>query len=535
MLYDSNSYRPTTVENVDEKGIRVESYRRSLNARRKPGAVSLKLSFVATKHCLSTRYPRRASGFLGRLTLYNKMISRSLCLRRQCHLVRPSLPRAVLVLPEYQTYQIATIHHYSSETAPARQHVSTPVSASFCHPSNRCHQPGHRSVHDTRLIYTLTSSSRYFSTSPKSSADPPKKSSSPSAISRNLPDLYGGDSASSSSAPKEFAKQASRAQAETTSFPTDTTAADEPSESHGASGANLLGAKLFDLSGKVVVVTGGGQGLGLCLAGACVEAGAIVHCLDVREEPSEEFRRTSRDLESQTGRGLEYDRLDVTDAEAVEEIIGGIGDRYGGLHGLIAAAGIQRVEPALSYPLQTIPKMLAVNYSGVYHAAVSCAKSMVKHHVSNGSLVLIASMSAFIANKGFTSSVYNSSKAAVVQLTRSLAMEWGKVIPGGDAEGFSTTGDGEVDGLADSPSPLPSTTYPIRVNALCPGNILTPMVAANFEDDPGLEALWTRENMLGRMSLPEEYRGAALFLLSERASSFMTGGSLTVDGGYTAW
>ena len=82
-----------------------------------------------------------------------------------------------------------------------------------------------------------------------------------------------------------------------------------------------------------MVVTGGGQGLGLCLAGACVEAGAIVHCLDVREEPSEEFRRTSRDLEAQTGRGLEYERLDVTDAEAVESVIGGIGDRHGGLHG----------------------------------------------------------------------------------------------------------------------------------------------------------------------------------------------------------
>ena len=151
---------------------------------------------------------------------------------------------------------------------------------------------------------------------------------------------------------------------------------------------------------------------------------------------------------------------------------------------------------------------------------------MIRHRTP-GSLVLIGSMSAFIANKGFTSSVYNSSKAAVVQLARSLAMEWGRIVPVGEGEeGKGEEGEGE-DGK--------KKMRPIRVNALCPGNILTPMVRKNFQDDPALEALWTRENMLGRMSLPEEYVGAALFLLSERASSFMTGGALVVDGGYTAW
>lgn len=98
--------------------------------------------------------------------------------------------------------------------------------------------------------------------------------------------------------------------------------------------------------------------------------------------------------------------------------------------------------------------------------------------------------------------VYNSSKAAVIQLGRNLAMEWGK-------EG-------------------------IRVNSLCPGHIVTPMVMKNFEDNPGLRETWERENMLGRLSRPEEYRGAVLFLLSD-ASSFMTGNSLVIDGGHTAW
>ena len=107
-----------------------------------------------------------------------------------------------------------------------------------------------------------------------------------------------------------------------------------------------------------------------------------------------------------------------------------------------------------------------------------------------------------IANRNLITSVYNSSKAAVAQLTRNLAMEWG---------------------------PLG-----IRVNALCPGHILTPMVRKNFEETPSLEHEWSNNNMLGRISTPEEFRGAAVFLLSE-ASSFMTGSSLVIDGGCTAW
>lgn len=161
--------------------------------------------------------------------------------------------------------------------------------------------------------------------------------------------------------------------------------------------------------------------------------------------------------------------------------------------------------PALDYPPDAISEMLAINYTGVYLSAVACARQMIKYS-SPGSMLLVASMSGFVANKGFTSSVYNSSKAAVIQLCRSLAMEWGQIIDG----------------------------KPIRVNALCPGNIMTPMVRKNFEDDPGLRQIWERENMMGRISEPEEYRGAALFALSN-ASSFMTGSKLVIDGGYSAW
>ena len=100
-------------------------------------------------------------------------------------------------------------------------------------------------------------------------------------------------------------------------------------------------------------------------------------------------------------------------------------------------------------------------------------------------------MSGFVANKGLITPVYNSSKAAVIQLGRKSRDGVGK-------EGFK----GQT--------------------AFCPGHILTPMVQKNFEDDPSLKGIWEKENTLGRLSTPEEYRGAALFLLSD-ASSFMTG------------
>jgi NAD(P)-dependent dehydrogenase (short-subunit alcohol dehydrogenase family) len=149
--------------------------------------------------------------------------------------------------------------------------------------------------------------------------------------------------------------------------------------------------------------------------------------------------------------------------------------------------------------------MMEINFNGVYHSAQSCARVMLKYQTP-GSMVLIGSMSGLIANRGLECSVYNASKGAVIQLGRSLAMEWGQTING----------------------------KPIRVNVLCPGNIRTPMVEQNLRDDPSLKPLWENGNMLGRLSTPDEYRGAVLFMLSD-ASSFMTGSHMVVDGGYTAW
>ena len=193
--------------------------------------------------------------------------------------------------------------------------------------------------------------------------------------------------------------------------------------------------------------------------------------------------------------------MDVRNVDEMNSIFDSIGEENGRLDGLIAAAGVQLVRPALEYKPEDLKDMMDINYGGVFFSATACARAMLKQGTP-GNIVLIASMSGQIANKGLISPVYNSSKAAVIQLGRNLAMEWGK--------------------------------QGIRVNSLSPGHIVTPMVKKNFEDEPHLEELWTKENMLGRLSAPEEFKGAALFLCSD-ASSFMTGGNLVVDGGHTAW
>ncbi|KAF1810825.1 oxidoreductase [Eremomyces bilateralis CBS 781.70] len=263
----------------------------------------------------------------------------------------------------------------------------------------------------------------------------------------------------------------------------------------------------FNLEGGVFIVTGGAQGLGLVMAEALVEAGAEVHCLDRQPEPDDEFTVAHERIEKEYGGSLHYSQVDVRDVKNLDETIGRIAARKERLDGLIAAAGVQQITKAVDYTFEDAQKMLAINYTGLFMTATSVARAMMKYKC-RGRICLIASMSGLIANKGLITPVYNSSKAAVIQLSRCLAMEWGKIKEDG--------------------------TGGIRVNCLSPGHIITPMVEKNFEEVPGLKEKWESENMMGRLSQPEEFKSAGLFLLSN-ASSFMTGQNLVIDGGHTAW
>lgn len=229
--------------------------------------------------------------------------------------------------------------------------------------------------------------------------------------------------------------------------------------------------------------------------------------MDREEKPDEHFSEARNRVVPEWGGSLHYRQQDVLDTEGLDKTITSIADQNSRLDGVVAAAGIQQVTPAVEYEPDDTARMLAINFTGVLMTATSAARQMMKYRC-RGSICLIASMSGSIANKGLLSPVYNSSEAAVIQLARNLAMEWSPI---------------QKDG-----------TGGIRVNCISPGHIMTPMVQKNFQEVPGLQKKWESENMMGRLATTTEFKGAALFLLSN-ASSFMTGNNLIMDGGHTSW
>ncbi|CAK7239877.1 MAG: hypothetical protein STHCBS139747_001312 [Sporothrix thermara] len=272
--------------------------------------------------------------------------------------------------------------------------------------------------------------------------------------------------------------------------------------SSGAASAAKPVLPEFSLKDKVIVVSGAARGLGLVQAEALLEAGAKVHALDRLPEPSPDFAVIAERAQKEFGTSLTYHRIDVREEQKLNDLIKDIADEHGRLDGLIAAAGIQQETPALEYSGADFDKMMATNVTGVFLTAQAVARQMVRLGQKHGSMALIASMSGTVANRGLICPAYNASKAAVIQLGRNLASEWGE--------------------------------HGIRVNTISPGYIVTAMTEALFDKYPERRADWANGNMLGRLSTPNEYRGAAVFLLSD-ASSFMTGSDLRIDGGHCAW
>lgn len=226
-----------------------------------------------------------------------------------------------------------------------------------------------------------------------------------------------------------------------------------------------------------------------------------VYALDRLPEPSEDFYRIQRRAAEELGTTFHYRQIDVRDVPQLNEIIEEISNKEGRMDGLVAAAGIQQETTALEYTAKDANTMFEVNVTGVFMTAQAVAKQMIKHG-NGGSMAFIASMSGTVANRGLICAAYNSSKAAVMQLSRNLASEWGQ--------------------------------HGIRVNTISPGYIVTAMVEALFVKYPERRREWPTQNMLGKLSKPEEYRGAAVFLISD-ASSFMTGSDMRIDGGHCAW
>jgi len=192
--------------------------------------------------------------------------------------------------------------------------------------------------------------------------------------------------------------------------------------------ANIAAEKLFSLKSGTFLVTGGGRGLGITLARGVIEAGGHAACMDVLPEPAKDVWVDLQAKAKTAGLTATYIKCDITKEEdmraAVEDISQQGRKLKAPLKGAIACAGIQQKIPILEYPVADFERMLRVNTVGAFVTAKVVANDMVKNNV-HGSIVLIASMSGNIANRGLKCSAYNSSKAAVHQLCRSMAQEVG--------------------------------------------------------------------------------------------------------------
>ncbi|GME41187.1 short chain dehydrogenase reductase family [Neofusicoccum parvum] len=262
---------------------------------------------------------------------------------------------------------------------------------------------------------------------------------------------------------------------------------------------------LFRLDGRTVIITGGGGAVGLEVARSVAESGGDVVCLDRQDsplsEPWEKLLQAAKESDTKTW----YHSCDVGDEEDVRRVFKtALSLTRFPLRGLVTCAGISGKGPAAEWPIDSLKRIMDINFTGTFMCAQEAAREFQRKNVP-GSMVLIASMSAHGSNKGVDTAAYNSSKSAVVQLARSLAAEWGS-----------------------------NKDYPlIRVNTVSPGYIRTRMTTPTMKVD-GLEQQWSEDNMMMRVSTADEHRGAIMFLLSD-ASSFVTGADLRSDGGHTAW
>ncbi|KAK9455943.1 hypothetical protein V1511DRAFT_499113 [Dipodascopsis uninucleata] len=260
----------------------------------------------------------------------------------------------------------------------------------------------------------------------------------------------------------------------------------------------------FSLAGRTIIVTGGARGLGLALATSLLEAGGHVKCLDLQPEPAAEDFKAAQVVAAANRVTITYHIVDVTDEAAVVQLIGSLAKealKTGiPVRGLIHGAAINQMYEAIDYPVDKYRKIFDVNVTGTFIVAKVVA-NILKEQKTPGSLLLISSMSGYIANRGITTSAYNSTKAAIHQMCRSLSYEWGP--------------------------------YGIRVNTLSPGYIKTLLLDQLLDEKPELDGIWMEGASLNRVSLPTDYIAAAVFLLAD-GSNWMTGADIRIDGGHCA-
>ncbi len=248
--------------------------------------------------------------------------------------------------------------------------------------------------------------------------------------------------------------------------------------------------KMFGLKGKIAIVTGGGRGIGQVIACGLAKAGAEV--VIISRSGAEE---TVKMIEEDGGKAYDL-KADVTDETQVDHALQTILDRSGSIDILFNNAGICMHQSTLETTIEEFRQVVDVNLTGEFIMARAVGRIMIERGIK-GSIINMASMSGTIVNIPQWQCSYNASKAAVIHMTKSLAVEW-----------------------AD---------YGIRVNSLSPGYIATPMAVDVPKE---LKDAWLPLMPLHRMGTPEELIPAILYLASD-ASGYTTGSDIIVDGAYS--
>jgi gluconate 5-dehydrogenase len=251
-------------------------------------------------------------------------------------------------------------------------------------------------------------------------------------------------------------------------------------------------SNIFDLTGRVAVVTGGAQGIGAAIGRALAAQGATVLLVDLDADAVD---RAAAEPTAPSGGPVFAFACDVRDREEVERVIAAIDEERGRIDILVNNAGIHRRGTPIQYDPQDLADVFAVNLVGCYQVVGAVGKVMIRRR--RGSIINISALGGGLMGLGRGGSIYGMTKGGLVALTRDLAAEWGR--------------------------------HGIRVNAVAPGWIRTPMTSG-LQSDPVRGARVLERVPLGRWGEADDVAAVVTFLASD-AAAYVTGCTIPVDGG----
>jgi NAD(P)-dependent dehydrogenase (short-subunit alcohol dehydrogenase family) len=252
--------------------------------------------------------------------------------------------------------------------------------------------------------------------------------------------------------------------------------------------------ELFDISGKVTIITGGGRGLGAALASGFAAAGARVVIGDQDEQTAQ---ASAAHIRERGGAALAV-RCDITNEQEVGALVDLAVETYGRLDVLVNNAGINIPKPAEDLALEEWSRIVGVNLTGTFLCCQTGGAVMLGQGA--GCIVNICSVHGHVGSYVHKAAAYNASKAGIINLTRSLALEWGE--------------------------------RGVRVNGISPGALRTELMAKRLSDEAYVQRTLDRL-AIKRIGAPEDIVGTAIFLASP-AAGWLTGQILAVDGGWLA-